>query len=132
MSSPESIILEQQYHNDEFKLTGYALEQAENASKGYKAPTPTQILNDPDVAPIDLKTSINKYDREIKPNVYVDVYDVLKAFNVTNPATAHAIKKLLAGGKRGYKDVEQDLKEAISSINRAIELETYNNKPKDN
>jgi hypothetical protein len=27
----------------------------------------------------------------------IDVYDVLKAFNVVNPATQHAIKKLLKG-----------------------------------
>lgn len=65
----------------------------------------------------------NKYQREIKPKVFVDVYDVLKAFNVTNPATQHAIKKLLAGGKRGHKDLLQDLNEAHSSISRAIELE---------
>ncbi len=65
----------------------------------------------------------NKYQREIKQGVYVDVYDVLKAFEVTNPATQHAIKKLLAGGKRGHKDLLQDLNEAHASISRAIELE---------
>lgn len=64
----------------------------------------------------------NKYQRECK-GIYIDVYDVLKAFEVTNPATQHAIKKLLASGKRGYKDVVQDLTEARDSINRAIELE---------
>jgi hypothetical protein len=53
----------------------------------------------------------------------IDVYDVLKAFNVTNPATQHAIKKLLASGQRGYKDTQQDLEEAIQSIQRAKELE---------
>ena len=67
--------------------------------------------------------SVSKYNREIKKGVSVDVYDVLKTFDVTNPATAHAIKKLLASGKRGYKDVIQDLQEAIQSIKRAIELE---------
>ena len=67
--------------------------------------------------------TINKYSREIKRGVYVDVYDVLEAFCVTNPATAHAIKKLLAAGERGYKNAEQDLREAIGSIERAIELE---------
>jgi len=66
----------------------------------------------------------NKYLREIKPDVLVDVYDVLKSFEVTNQATAHAVKKLLAAGQRGHKDLLQDLKEARDSINRAIELET--------
>ena len=70
-----------------------------------------------------IQKTINKYSREIKRGVYVDVYDVLEAFCVTNPATAHAIKKLLAAGERGYKNAEQDLREAISSIERAIELE---------
>ena len=64
----------------------------------------------------------NKYQRECK-GVYIDVYDVLKAFKVVNPATQHAIKKLLASGQRGYKDVKQDLQEARDSIMRAIELE---------
>lgn len=64
----------------------------------------------------------SKYHREIKPGVHVDVYDVLKAFEVNNPATAHAIKKLLAPGKRGVKSTDQDLSEAIDSIKRAREL----------
>ena len=66
--------------------------------------------------------SLNKYQRECK-GITIDVYDILQAFNVTNPAIAHAVKKLLAGGKRGYKDIEQDYKEAIASIKRGIELE---------
>lgn len=65
---------------------------------------------------------VNKYQREIKEGVIVDVYDVLKAFGVTCPARAHAIKKLLAPGQRGAKDTVTDLKESIQSIERAIEL----------
>ncbi len=67
--------------------------------------------------------NLNKYSREIKKGVYVDVYDVLKSFEVENPAVQHAIKKLLASGQRGYKDTIQDLIEAMQSIQRAIELE---------
>jgi hypothetical protein len=73
----------------------------------------------------------NKYSRKIKTIVidgidhviYVDVYDVLTAFNTINPAMAHAIKKMLAPGKRGDKSTIQDMNEAIHSIKRAIELE---------
>ena len=65
----------------------------------------------------------NKYQRECKKRV-IDVYDVLTMFNVTNPATQHAIKKLLMPGQRGAKDTIQDLKEALFSIERAIELES--------
>ena len=66
----------------------------------------------------------NKYDVQIvgKDGVKttVDVYRVLNAFDVHDAATQHAIKKLLAAGKRGHKDYVQDLKEAIASIELAI------------
>lgn len=64
----------------------------------------------------------NKYSREIKPGVWVDVYDVLRAFGVTCGAVAHAIKKLLAPGQRGHKDHRQDIKEARQSLERAEQL----------
>ncbi len=55
--------------------------------------------------------------------IRVDVYAVLKAFNVTCPAIAHATKKLLCAGGRGKGDVLADLKGALAAVNRAIELE---------
>ena len=55
-------------------------------------------------------------------SVRVDVYDVLKAFGVSCPASQHAIKKLLCPGLRGAKSAEQDIEEAASSCRRAIEL----------
>lgn len=61
-----------------------------------------------------------------------DVYDVLRAFEVTDPAIAHAVKKLLAPGKRiGGKEMIQDLREAVWSLNTAIEaLEDLGVSPK--
>jgi len=53
-----------------------------------------------------------------------DVYDILVAYGVTNPADAHAIKKMLCPGQRGAKDGIQDRREAIASLERAIELES--------
>lgn len=64
----------------------------------------------------------SKYNRPCK-GITLDVYDVLQAFAVTNPATQHAVKKLLCAGLRGHKDKMQDLTEALKSIERAIELE---------
>lgn len=68
----------------------------------------------------------NKYEREIanasKEAIYVDVYDVLMAYEVKNPALAHAIKKMLCTGIRGYKDFNQDIDEAIQALERAKEL----------
>lgn len=63
----------------------------------------------------------NKYKRTV-PSTTIDVYDVLKAFSVTCPARAHAIKKMLCAGQRGVKDEAQDLKEARASLNRSIDL----------
>ncbi len=64
----------------------------------------------------------NKYQREIKPGVFVDVYDVLKAWTVTNPALQHLIKKALAVGQRGHKDAAEDLQDIVDSAVRAQEL----------
>lgn len=64
----------------------------------------------------------NKYQRTV-PSTTIDVYDVLHAYNVTNPATQHAVKKLLQPGKRGHKDTLTDLREALASIQRAIQIE---------
>jgi hypothetical protein len=92
---------------------------------------PLEPQYDPKDVAFKKENKMNKYQRKIKgitvqdelDALIIDVYDVLKAFNVTNPATQHAIKKLLASGQRGYKDTQQDLDEAIQSIQRAKELE---------
>ena len=67
----------------------------------------------------------NKYSRAIistngKDIIDVDVYSILEAFDVNNSAIQHAVKKLLAPGKRGHKSEVQDVKEAIESLNRAL------------
>lgn len=64
----------------------------------------------------------NKYNRPCK-GITIDVYDVLQAFNVTNPALQHLIKKALCMGLRGHKDRLQDVKEVLESAKRAVELE---------
>ena len=77
---------------------------------------------------------ITKYEdkkpKQKKKSVYhmtikgqkIDVYDVLLGFGVTCPAMQHAIKKALMPGLRGVKSPEQDKRQAISSIERSIEL----------
>lgn len=65
----------------------------------------------------------SKYHVQIKPGVWVDVYDVLTAYRVTNAGDQHAIKKMLMPGQRGHKEANKDRREAIDSIFRAIELE---------
>ena len=74
---------------------------------------------------LDVATLKSKYHREIKPGVWVDVYDVLNAFDPENRNAAddHAIKKMLIPGKRGVKGAAQDRKEAIQSLERSIQIE---------
>lgn len=74
--------------------------------------------------------SKNKYLRSItwsvkqdETGIWIDVYDVLKAFNVSDQAVGHALKKLLAPGQRGHKGKLKDLREARDSITRAIDME---------
>jgi hypothetical protein len=54
--------------------------------------------------------------------VFVDVYDVLRAFNVTDPCLSHLAKKALAAGQRHHKDRLTDLQDIKASIERAIEM----------
>lgn len=64
----------------------------------------------------------SKYTKTIH-GVSVDVYDVLQAWGVRNPALQHLIKKALQCGQRGHKDDAQDLQDIIDSAIRAKELE---------
>ena len=51
----------------------------------------------------------------------LDVYAVLKLFDVRSQLIGHAIKKLLCTGIRGSKNYLQDLHEARDSITKEIE-----------
>lgn len=68
----------------------------------------------------------NKYNREIigldGTVTTVDCYRVIDAFKVADPATQHAIKKLLCLGLRGHKDYITDLNDSIESLQKAKEL----------
>ena len=69
---------------------------------------------------------MSKYDRKIigidGTVTTVDVYRVLDAFGVFDPATQHAIKKMLCMGLRGHKDYLTDLNDSIESMQKAKEL----------
>lgn len=58
------------------------------------------------------------YFKDVSKLETVDVYRVLKLFEVTDPCIAHAVKKLLVAGGRGAKSVEKDVAEAIDSLER--------------
>lgn len=67
---------------------------------------------------------LSAYHRKVK-GVWIDFYDIANAFDPENRNSAddHALKKMLLPGKRHTKGGIQDRKEAIQSIERAIELE---------
>ena len=64
----------------------------------------------------------SKYAKSFK-GVSIDIYEVLKLWEVTNPALQHLIKKALQAGNRGHKDLMTDLQDIIDSAIRAKELE---------
>lgn len=69
---------------------------------------------------------MSKYDRKIigidGTVTTVDVYRVLYAFGVSDPAMQHAVKKMLCMGLRGHKDYLTDLNDSIDSLQKAKEL----------
>jgi hypothetical protein len=52
------------------------------------------------------------------PYPVIDVYRVLKIFDVTDPCLAHAVKKLLCAGKRGLKNTDSDVQDVIDTLQR--------------
>lgn len=65
---------------------------------------------------IDIPDDGAKYRVEILPGVFVDVYDVLNAFKVSDHGYAHAVKKMLNVGKRGHKNEKQDRRDILESV----------------
>lgn len=73
--------------------------------------------------PEDARAAHPHYHKPVGHLKYIDVYRVLALFEVTDPAVQHAIKKLLVPGKRGAgKSREQDIREAVTSLNRALQM----------
>lgn len=64
----------------------------------------------------------NHYIKDVSHLNKIDIYRVCDLYGVNNAAVAHAIKKLLCSGVRGYKDASQDINEAIDSLKRALEM----------
>lgn len=94
---------------------------AKHEGKKISATRMTELINSQPRPFKDAATPRNKYSREIAPGVWVDVYDVLAAFVVTDPCLQHLVKKALAVGQRGHKDAAEDYKDIYDSSARALE-----------
>jgi hypothetical protein len=68
------------------------------------------------------QTKRTHYHVEIIPGVWVDVYDVIDAWGLANPAYQRLIKKTLKPGNRGHKDLMTDAQDIIDSAIRGKEL----------
>ncbi len=96
--------------------------------RAYRNPI-TQI--DPaHISASNFNSSGSKYLRHVQGDltspegdVLIDVYAVIKTFDVKCPARQHAIKKLLCAGLRSKASEAQDLSEAKDAIERAIQLQ---------
>ena len=62
------------------------------------------------------------YFKDVRDLNVIDVYQVLKLFNVTDPCLQHIVKKALVAGGRGHKDLERDLKDIHDTSKRALEI----------
>lgn len=64
----------------------------------------------------------NHYVKDISGIDVLDIYRLLMIYEVNDPCVGHAIKKLLVAGKRGSKSKKQDIREAIDSLERCLEI----------
>lgn len=58
------------------------------------------------------------YYKDIRHLNIIDIYRFFDLFEVTDPCLQHSVKKLAVGGKRGAKDYEKDIKEAMDTLKR--------------
>lgn len=79
----------------------------------------------PELSTVSLAAKYPKYYKSTQGMTEVDVYAVLKIFDIQDPSGAlhHASKKLLLSGVRtGGKTKQQDITEARDTLNRWLEL----------
>lgn len=71
---------------------------------------------------IEKEEKHSHYKKDVSGLDFVDVYRVLRLFEVADPCLQHAVKKLLCSGQRGVKDEDKDIQEAIDSLLRYREM----------
>ena len=64
----------------------------------------------------------NHYFRDVSKLNQVDVYRLIDLFGVTHPVAQHILKKSLAAGQRGHKDLKRDIQDIVDSGERWLEM----------
>lgn len=67
---------------------------------------------------LELVEKYPHYYKDIRHLNIIDIYRFFDLFEVTDPCIQHSLKKLAVGGKRGAKDYEKDIKEAMDTLKR--------------
>ena len=78
--------------------------------------------------PDDKQKKHQHYFKDVSKLECVDIYRVLKLWEVHDPCLQHAAKKILVAGNRGHKDIQKDVQEAIDSLLRWQEIYKEDNK----
>ena len=105
--------------NKEITLT--ELRAMANQDKDEPFLTPETTLND-QYAEMEQVRKHRHYFKDVSNIAEIDVYTVLKLFDVTDPCLQHIVKKALCAGKRGHKDMMEDLQNIVDTAIRAVEL----------
>ena len=100
------------YSMNENILNEYAMLHIEDESES---------LND-QYAEIEQVRKHRHYFKDVSNIAEIDIYTVLKLFEVTDPCLQHIVKKALCAGKRGHKDMMEDLQNIVDTAIRAVEL----------
>ena len=103
------------------EITLQELRDMVNQDKDEPFLTPETTLND-QYAEIEQVRKHRHYFKDVSNIAEIDVYAVLKLFDVTDPCLQHIVKKALCAGKRGHKDMMEDLQNIVDTAIRAVEL----------
>lgn len=66
--------------------------------------------------------SRSHYKKDVSHLTSIDPYRLQELYSIPEGPIFHAWKKLIAAGQRGAKDVQQDVTEAIESLQRWQEM----------
>jgi len=106
-------------HGDKWKSLGEGFDASnwQNSKIKRKTVNPVSEQNQ------SVERKHSHYFKDVSGVDQIDVYAVLRLFEVTDPCLQHIVKKALCAGKRGAKDWAKDVQEIADTAQRLIELE---------